>query len=266
MDASSSPSLLDSLSQMVDLLAESKPPKGFMLADRPLFQRGFDSLSEFPAAVNAEFCARTLESRARRDSKGSQTARRELAPAESELNRHQRRCAICHHPEREMIESYFIRWHSANQIASDFGLHNVSGVYRHAHALNLFPRRARNLRAMLERMFERAGNVSLTADSLVRAVRTYASLTENGDWVEPATTHIVAAAPPAPQAPSALSPATSAVVVDAPPPLSPALSASVSGPSTSDFGLQTQPAAPQTRDSNRECLAIRNRPKVLKNK
>ena len=111
-----------------------------------------------------------------------------------------------------------------------------------------------------------AGNVSLTADSLVRAVRTYASLTENGDWVEPATTHIVAAAPPAPQAPSALSPATSAVVVDAPPPLSPALSASVSGPSTSDFGLQTQPAAPQTRDSNRECLAIRNRPKVLKNK
>jgi hypothetical protein len=251
---------------MVDLLAESKPPKGFMLADRPLFQRGFDSLSEFPAAVNAEFCARALESRARRDSKGSQTARRELAPAESELNRHQRRCAICHHPEREMIESYFIRWHSANQIASDFGLHNVSGVYRHAHALNLFPRRARNLRAMLERMFERAGNVSLTADSLVRAVRTYASLTENGDWVEPATTHIVAAAPPAPQAPSALSPATSAVVVDAPPPLSPALSASVSGPSTSDFGLQTQPAAPQTRDSNRECPAIRNRPKVLKNK
>jgi hypothetical protein len=227
---------------MVDLLAESKPPKGFMLADRPLFQRGFDSLSEFPAAVNAEFCARTLESRARRDSKGSQTARRELAPAESE------------------------RWHSANQIASDFGLHNVSGVYRHAHALNLFPRRARNLRAMLERMFERAGNVSLTADSLVRSVRTYGSLTENGDWVEPATTHIVAAAPPAPQAPGAPSPATSAVVVDAPQPLSPALSASVSGPSTSDFGLQTQPAAPQTRDSNRECPAIRNRPKVLKNK
>jgi hypothetical protein len=107
------------------------------------------------------------------------------------LHRHQRKCVICNHLEREMIEFYFINWRSPYKIASDFRISNTSAVYRHARALDLFLQRSQNIRAMLEILFEKACGAKLTADALVRAVRTYASLGENGEWIEPATTHVI---------------------------------------------------------------------------
>jgi hypothetical protein len=198
--ASSSRSMLDSISKLVDL-AEAKPAERFSLADMPYLNRDFKSLSEFPSRSNVAMCAASLQEQSRRNtrlsSRQDSAADGTLDPSAA-LKRHQRKCVICSHPERDMIEFYFLRWHSAYQIAADFGLSNISGVYRHARALGLFPQRGRNLRAMLEMMFETVGNVRPTADTLVRAVRTYASLTEEGEWIEPATTHhIVAGTVPA---------------------------------------------------------------------
>jgi hypothetical protein len=94
---------------------------------------------------------------------------------------------------------YFINWRSPYKIASDYRLSGISSVYRHARALDLFRRRSQNIRAMLEILFEKAGTVKLTADALVRAFRTHASLGDDGEWIEPATTHVISASASAPQ-------------------------------------------------------------------
>lgn len=53
------------------------------------------------------------------------------APA-PDFQRHQRKCAICRHPEREAIEELFVHWHSASSITDLFDLPDWSTVYRHA--------------------------------------------------------------------------------------------------------------------------------------
>jgi hypothetical protein len=72
------------------------------------------------------------------------------------LGRHQRNCSICAHPQREEIEAGFIGWRSPAAIAEEFGLADRTSVYRHAHALGLFDKRKRNIRAALERIIEKA--------------------------------------------------------------------------------------------------------------
>ena len=67
------------------------------------------------------------------------------------LGRHAAICRICAHPRRQEIEEDFGR---PAQIAKDYGLADRSSVYRHVLALNLFPRRRRNVRAALERIIE----------------------------------------------------------------------------------------------------------------
>lgn len=57
-------------------------------------------------------------------------------------------------------------------------------VYRHAHAFNLFEKRQRNVRSALEAMIEKAGEVEVTASSVVAAIQAYAKLNANGQWVE----------------------------------------------------------------------------------
>jgi hypothetical protein len=42
------------------------------------------------------------------------------------LERHSRRCIICHHPEREAIEEEFVHWRSPSRLAHDYKL----GDYR----------------------------------------------------------------------------------------------------------------------------------------
>jgi hypothetical protein len=59
-------------------------------------------------------------------------------------------CKICSHIHREEIERDFMSWKSPALIAKNYGLKDRSSVYRHAHALGLFPRRRRNVRAALE--------------------------------------------------------------------------------------------------------------------
>ena len=100
------------------------------------------------------------------------------------LGRHQRNCSVCSHPEREEIEADFIAWRSPATIAGEYGLGDRASVYRHAHALGLFAKRQRNIRAALERIIERAGEVDVTASAVVAAVQAYAKINSAGQWID----------------------------------------------------------------------------------
>lgn len=109
--------------------------------------------------------------------------------AAPDLHRHQRKCLVCNHPERDAIEEFFLRWHSPEIIETRFRVPEIS-VYRHAHALGLFARRAGNTRRALELIIERAEAARATGDTVIRAIRAYTCLTDDGRWVEPPT-HVI---------------------------------------------------------------------------
>ena len=66
--------------------------------------------------------------------------------------RHAAECKICAHPLKEEIEREFINWRSPASIAKQYRLRNRASVYRHAHAMGLFAKRQRNVRAALEKI------------------------------------------------------------------------------------------------------------------
>lgn len=100
------------------------------------------------------------------------------------LGRHRRTCAICAHPERFEIERAFVSWESPAAIAQQFGIAHRASVYRHAHALELFPKRQQNVRAALERIIERVGDVEVTASAVVAAVQALAKINAAGRWID----------------------------------------------------------------------------------
>jgi hypothetical protein len=100
------------------------------------------------------------------------------------LERHQRICSVCAHQHREEIESAFLSWRSPAVITIEYGLADRASVYRHAHALGLFPKRQRNIRAALERIIEGAEGVDITAASVVSAIQAYAKINAAGEWIE----------------------------------------------------------------------------------
>ncbi len=100
------------------------------------------------------------------------------------IGRHAAECKVCAHPHREEIESDFINWHSAAAIAKQYKLANRASVYRHAHALGLFSKRQCNVRAALEKIIERAGEVEVNATAVVSAISAYARINASGQWVE----------------------------------------------------------------------------------
>ena len=110
-------------------------------------------------------------------------AQREKPPAISR-GRHEYNCSVYSHPQREEIERDFVNWVSPATIAKHHKLANRASVYRHAHALDLFPKRQRNVRAALEKIIEKAGEVDVTAPAVVAAVQAYSKLNTAGQWVE----------------------------------------------------------------------------------
>jgi hypothetical protein len=99
------------------------------------------------------------------------------------IGRHRRNCSICAHPHRDQIEADFISWVSPNSITREYGLIDRSSVYRHAHALSLFDKRRRNVRAALEKIIERGGDVEVTASAVVSAVQVYAKINSAGELI-----------------------------------------------------------------------------------
>lgn len=85
-------------------------------------------------------------------------------------------------------------------MACDYDL-PLRSIYRHAHATGLLAARRRNLRCVLDHILERATGTKVTSDSIVRAVRAYACLTNDNKWVEPATHVIVSPSSPPAKAP-----------------------------------------------------------------
>jgi len=107
-----------------------------------------------------------------------------------DLSRHERRCSVCQHPERDAIEEAFLDWRPITRITSEFKLPGRTSIYRHAHAFGLFPQRSRNLRFALGLVIEKAEYVTATAEGIVSAVRAYARVTDAGEWVEPPS-HVI---------------------------------------------------------------------------
>jgi hypothetical protein len=54
-------------------------------------------------------------------------------------------------------------------MGKQYGLSRDS-IYRHAHALGLMDKRRRNVRAALEKIIEKAGDVEVSATAVVSAV------------------------------------------------------------------------------------------------
>jgi hypothetical protein len=97
--------------------------------------------------------------------------------------RHERDCKICRHPQRARIEQDWIGWGDTTRIAKQYHVSRDS-VYRHAHALQLFGKRERNIRAALERIIEHAEHVEVTGPTVVSAIQAYAKINAQGQWVE----------------------------------------------------------------------------------
>jgi len=98
--------------------------------------------------------------------------------------RHQRNCSICGHKQRCEIEADFVGWRSPTSIVEEYGLADRSSVYRHAHALSLFAKRQRNVRAALERIIEKSGEVDVTASAVVAAIQAYSKINASGEWID----------------------------------------------------------------------------------
>ena len=101
------------------------------------------------------------------------------------LGRHAANCRICKHSRRQDIEDDFVAWVSPAKIAVDYKLRDRSTIYRHARALNLFPKRRRNGRAALELIIEHAGDIEVNASAVVAAVQALAKLNGRGELIEP---------------------------------------------------------------------------------
>ena len=100
------------------------------------------------------------------------------------LGRHEYMCKICSHPQRQEIERDFINWKSPVAITIEYVLADRASVYRHAHALGLFAKRQRNIRAALEKLIEKAGEVEVNAAAVVGAIQAYSKINAEGQWID----------------------------------------------------------------------------------
>ena len=97
--------------------------------------------------------------------------------------RHEYKCRICRHARRSDIEEAFVNWVSPVRIAKQYSV-SRDALYRHAHAVGLFPRRQRNVRAALEKIIEQAGAVEVNAAAVVAAVQAYSKLNAAGQSID----------------------------------------------------------------------------------
>jgi hypothetical protein len=116
---------------------------------------------------------------------------------------HEARCTICRHPERGAIEEEFTHWMSPWSIADEYDV-DRRAIYRHAHAMNLFPIRDRNLRFALGHIIDGAERVAhVPASAIIQSVRAFTRINPEGQWVDPPAHVIVSSGsrPPEPGSP-----------------------------------------------------------------
>ncbi len=100
------------------------------------------------------------------------------------LERHSRRCIICHHPEREAIEEEFVHWRAPWKLSQDYKLNDYRTVYRHARAVGLLLERRERLHSALDAFVESVDDVTFTGDTILRAMRAYSCIDSHGRWTE----------------------------------------------------------------------------------
>jgi hypothetical protein len=107
------------------------------------------------------------------------------APKEgrASIGRHQRKCTVCHHPQRQGIEQEYLRWRSPAAIAREFGLTGPTTIYRHVHATGIFTRRRARLRLALDPLIEQVTEVNVTARAILSAIKTPANLNNARKWI-----------------------------------------------------------------------------------
>ena len=103
---------------------------------------------------------------------------------EDALKRHRRKCKICRHPGRDDIEQDYRDWAKPAEIAREYDIDDRS-LYRHLKAVGLIDSRRSNLQIILERIIERGPEKPVSGDTIIRAVRAHACLTDDNKWVEP---------------------------------------------------------------------------------
>ncbi|HVA18123.1 MAG TPA: hypothetical protein VMV59_10485 [Candidatus Dormibacteraeota bacterium] len=141
---------------------------------------------------NEEKNARRREKRARaHDTAAAKAQIAARCQSNPSFERHARKCAICNHPDCDSIESDFVNWRSEATIALNYKLPSRSSVYRHATAAGLLQRRRANLRGVCERIIERVDQSPPSGMAVLRALRIYSQLTEDGHWVEPSKHSLV---------------------------------------------------------------------------
>jgi hypothetical protein len=109
--------------------------------------------------------------------------RRQRHP-QPEPTRHTRKCIICRHPLRAEIDEDFLNWRNPHEIVDEYGLPNYSPIYRHARALGLTAQRNENARVALDTLVEKVETARVTGNTILRAIRAYSCLTDDGRWVE----------------------------------------------------------------------------------
>jgi hypothetical protein len=97
--------------------------------------------------------------------------------------RHEYQCSVCRHAQRREIEREWISWGSTNRIAKQYRI-SRDALYRHAHAVDLFTKRQRNIRRALERIIEQAESVQVNGSAVVAAIQAYAKINDSGQWIE----------------------------------------------------------------------------------
>jgi hypothetical protein len=100
------------------------------------------------------------------------------------VGRHEANCTICAHEKRDEIEREYVAWKSPAAIAAEYALPDRASIYRHVQAFELGAKRARNIRAALERIIEKVGDAEVTASAGVAAIQAYAKINAAGQWVE----------------------------------------------------------------------------------
>jgi hypothetical protein len=116
------------------------------------------------------------------------------------IERHEAKCTICNHEDREEIDEDFVHWLNPYRIAARYTLHDRSAVYRHARATGLYELRRTHMQFILEHILEQVEDVDVTAHSIIRALRAYGRVSATGQWTEPPTRVIVSTEPaPLPQ-------------------------------------------------------------------
>jgi len=101
------------------------------------------------------------------------------------LARHERKCLICHHEDREAIEEEFIHWRSVWQIARQYGIEDYRSIYRHARATGLLEIRRENIRAALDNIVEHSDGAKVSGEAMLRAMRAYSCIDNSGRWIDP---------------------------------------------------------------------------------